>query len=437
MKLLWLDIEGEATGLNVAYRAKLAGHDVRFWQPLHIGTGKVLPYGEGLVTRLLEWEDSIEWADLVVVNGNSKYDAELAAYAGRGHPMLGFNPRGAELELDRQKGQEVLERYGIETIPYVVVDSVEEAVRHVAEEGRAVVAKPWGGATDKAMTFVADSAEDAIFVLQQWAKQGKFKGQLMLQEKVEGVEVGVSGMFGPGGWCAAIEESFEHKKLMPSNYGPNTGEMGTVIRHVTDSKLFDMLLEPLTPYLHEINYIGDCSVNCIVTPDGRPLPLEFTMRWGHPDLALRMEALRGDPVEWMAALVHGEDKFVVSPDVIVGVVMAHGDFPRGNDPLGTWADYPIRYPGDAADHLHWQMVKRGEHPKLDGGMKRGLVTAGNYVTVVTARGRTVASAAERAYSIVGDVSWPGNVIVRDDIGERLEDDLPALQEHGFAEGMRY
>jgi phosphoribosylamine---glycine ligase len=210
--------------------------------------------------------------------------------------------------------------------------------------------------------------------------------------------------------------------------------MGTVIRHVTSSKLFDKVLAPLTPYLHEINYVGDISVNCIVA-GGTPLPLEFTARWGWPDFALRLEALHGDPVEFMAALVHGEDKFIVTPDVVVGVVLAHGDFPRGGDPLGTWGGFPISFGDDA--HLYWEHVKRGEHPQLDGTSKRGLVTAGNYVAVATARGKTVSGASAAAYAVVESVSWPGDIIVRDDIGEHLERDLPKLQEHGYALGMEY
>jgi len=434
MKLLWLDIEGEGLGVGLCMRAKARGHDVRFWQPPHKGTGLALPYGEGLITRIAEWEESMDWAELIVINGNNRYTELFAPYFGKGYPILGANAKGAQLELDRAVGQQVFEDHGIETIPYVTVDSVAEAIAHVQKRKTGVVAKPWGGDSNSAMTFLAHTPEEAIFTLQRWEKQGLFKGQLMLQELVEGVEVGVGGMFGPHGWCEAIEENFEFKKLMPSNYGPNTGEMGTVARHTTSSKLFDMLLEPLTGYLHQINYVGDIDVNCIVV-DGTPLPLEFTMRWGWPDFALRLEALSVDPVVFMAALVAGEDRFVVSPDVVVGVVMAHGDFPRGGDPLGTHADFPITYESDA--HVYWEHVKRGEHPKLDGGMKRGLVTAGNYVCVCTAKGSSVSNAAQKAYAVVDSVSWPGDIIVRDDIGERLEKDLPVLQAAGFVEGMEY
>jgi len=95
------------------------------------------------------------------------------------------------------------------------------------------------------MTHVAKDANDALFTLKRWQREGLFKGQLMMQELVEGVEIGISGWFGPEGWLSAIEESFEHKKFLTGDLGENTGEMGTVIRHVQKSKLFDVVLKPL------------------------------------------------------------------------------------------------------------------------------------------------------------------------------------------------
>jgi phosphoribosylamine--glycine ligase len=441
VNVLWLDIEGEATGLDTVLRAQAAGHKVRFFQPTHL-SGDPLPYGIGLVDIIEDWESSMDWADLIVVNGNSKYESMLAPYFGRGYPIYGTHAKGAELELDRSKGQEILEACGVETAPYLVVDSVEEAISHIAKTGKAYALKPWGAA-DKALTYVGSSPDDAIYVLERWEHEGLFKGQLMLQEKVDGVEVGIAGYFGPGGWCEALEESFEHKKLMNDDLGVNTGEMGTVIRHVPKSKLFDRVLEPLTEYLQSINYVGDISVNCIVTDDGTPLPLEFTTRFGWPDQNIRLEVLRCDPVEWMLDLLQGKDTFRVSTQVSVGVVMAHGDFPRSRDAdrLGTWAGYPISgITSDNQDHIHWQMVMTGQAPRLSKGevkRTRRMLTAGNQVCVVTGSAKTVSAAAERAYETAWDIKWPSNRMFRTDIAKRLKDDLPKLQKHGFCEGMRY
>src|SRR5208282_5690980 len=286
MKFLVLDIEGEGTGIDIAWRAKRFGHDVRYWLP-PTRAGNLRPYGDGMFSKPKEWQGSMKWADLIFITGNNKYADELDDYFGQGFPIFGCNPKAAQLELNRGLGQEILKRYGIETVPYRVVDSVSDAIEYVAKTGKGYALKPWGGDANSSMTHVAKDANEAVFTLKRWNDLGLFKGHLMMQELIEGIEIGISGFFGPAGWSKPKEESFEHKKFLTGDLGENTGEMGTVIRHVGRSKLFDKILEPLTEYLHFVNYVGDCSVNCIIPEGGTPYPLEFTMRPGWPDFCIR------------------------------------------------------------------------------------------------------------------------------------------------------
>jgi phosphoribosylamine--glycine ligase len=435
MKLFVMDNDGDGVGIDLALRAKSADHSVRYWTPPKSG-----PYGEGLLVKVEEWEPLMDWADLIVLTGNAKYGGPLTKYFGEGYPIFGTNARAAELELDREVGQRTLDDCGVDTLAYHGVDDIDSAISLVTRTGEAYAIKPWGGEADKAMTCVARDADEAIFMLERWKSMG-LKGKLMLQEKVEGIEVGISGFFGPGGWSVALEESFEHKKFMNDELGCNTGEMGTVIRHVSKSKLFDEILEPLTEYLHEINYIGDCNVNCIVDAAGKPWPLEFTMRLGWPDFCIRQSLIDGDPVEWMADLVHGTDSLEVFPDVAVGVLIAHGDFPTGHDPEGTWAGFPIDgVTAETRPHLHFQQVMKGIVPVLTDGRVRQvsrLLTAGSYVMIVSGTGETISAARKAAYETAWEIKMPSNVMFRTDIGAWLEDELPQLQKHGYCKGLEY
>lgn len=434
-----MDADGDGMGLDLAMRALDFNHMVRYWLPPHVA-GE-LPYGEGLVQRPEEWEPSMDWAELIVIIGNSKYQARLAEYFGRGYPIFGTCVKAAELELDREKGQEVLDRYGVSTLPFTVVSNASEAIAHITRTGKPYAIKPWGGAADKSTTYVGSNPEDAIFTLDKWQSEGKVKGQLMLQEKADGIEMGVSAFFGPGGWSKWIEESWEHKKFLVGDLGCNTGEMGTVIRHVKKSRLFDLVLEPVTPYLQLCGFVGDCSVNCIVDESGQAWPLEFTVRLGWPDFCIRQELIEGDPVGWMLDLLEGVDSFDPGARVAAGLVMTHGDFPRDKDPLGTWQEYPIRGTTDGNwRHLHWQQVMEGDHVSLkDGTVRRraGIVTAGNYPLVVTGQGDSVSEAAGEARKVADKIRWPSNVMYRTDIGKRLKKELPVLQALGFAMGMTY
>jgi phosphoribosylamine--glycine ligase len=217
--------------------------------------------------------------------------------------------------------------------------------------------------------------------------------------------------------------------------------MGTVIRHVEESKLFDLLLAPLEDHLHLLRPVADVGINCIIDEEGTPWPLEWTIRLGWPDFTIRQAVLNVDPLVWMADLVYGKDSFSVTGDVAVGVVMSHGDFPREEDKPKKWSGFPIDFVNDLnPDSIHWQQVMMGEAPKASGGrirQKPQIVTAGQRPLVVTGTGRTVEDARRDAYRAANAVRWPSNVLYRTDIGKRLKQQLPLVQEHGFAEGMKY
>jgi phosphoribosylamine--glycine ligase len=434
MKLLMMDFE-ESCGMDLCMRAQAAGHDVRYWTP------GVCPAGTGLVEKTQDWERFMKWADLIVLTGNCNYPKGFEKYFAGGFPIFGAPPKAAELELDRGKGQEILKRHNIPTLPYKVVSSVEEAQALLIKENKPFVMKPWGGEADKAMTAVPRSVNEGLYILERWKQKGLFKGQLMMQEKVNGVEMGISAFFGPGGFVKAKEESFEHKKFLNDDLGENTGEMGTVIRHVEKSQLFELLLEPLEDALRLLRPVADIGLNCIIDEDGTPWPLEWTIRLGWPDFCIRQALLAVDPLVWMADLVYGKDSFQVTREIAVGVVMAHGDFPREDDKPEAWSGFPISFENDFnPDQLHWQQVMMGDAPRTSGGKikeKSVIVTAGQRPLVVTGTGGTVEDARQDVYRAAKAVRWPSNVMYRTDIGKKLEKELPLVQKHGFAKGMEY
>jgi phosphoribosylamine---glycine ligase len=435
MKVFCLDmIDDEGCAIDIVLRAKEAGHSVRYWQ------GSKHPAGDGLVEKVDEWKQSMDWAELVILTGNCDYPPGLEDYFTRGYPIFGTNPVAAELELDRGKGQEILERYGVETAPYEVVSSPEEAIEVILKAGRPYALKPWGGEADKSMTCVPKDVNEALFHLVKWKKEGTFSGQLMMQEMVKGIEIGIAGYFGPGGWSSVLEESFEHKKFMNDDLGENTGEQGTVIRHVKKSKLFDQVLEPITDYLHLIHFVGDCNVNCIIS-DGVPYPLEFTLRLGWPDARIRYEVFEGDPVEWMADLIYGRDSLRARSDIAIGVVMTHGDYPKDKDDPRKWSSYPIEGVTEKNwKHLHFQQVMDGKAPRASGGRIKEvkmMVTAGTYPLVVSGSGARVRLAQAKAYSVADEIRWPSNVMYRTDIGERLKSELEELKKHGYATDLEF
>lgn len=220
MNLLILD--PQELGLAFALKCQDAGHEVRLWIPRST-TGTESPVGQGLVERPPKWQPLMGWADLVVLTANDKYAAELEPFFKRGFPILGANQKGAELELDREKGQNAFEACGIETAPFEIFTDLSAAAAYVQKTDGSFVCKPWGGTQDKSLSYVPPKGyetEGMAFHLERCIRRG-LKGTFMLQEKIEGIEMGVSGWFGPGGWSEAIEEDFEEKKFMNEGWGCN------------------------------------------------------------------------------------------------------------------------------------------------------------------------------------------------------------------------
>src|SRR3989442_6350 len=109
MKILVID--QDLVGLPFSLACQAADHDVLLWQAPE--KGKPTLIGDGLVQKVKSWETHMKWADLVVMTDNSKYGAAIEPYFKRGFPIFGCNQKAAELELDREVGQRVLEESGI------------------------------------------------------------------------------------------------------------------------------------------------------------------------------------------------------------------------------------------------------------------------------------------------------------------------------------
>ena len=438
MRILVVDSYGESA-LAWCLRCKDAGHQVKwFFAP----TPRNEAIGKGLIERVTDWRDWMRWADLVFLPDNTKYLRELDAWRERGGTIVGPNVAGAAWELDRDEGMRVLKKAGIDTPPSHEFSDYDKAIAFVKREGRRFVSKPSGVEGDKSLSYCAKDAGDLVYMLERWKQLGKLKGKFILQEFIPGIEFAVGGWFGPGGFNEGWEENFEHKPLMNGDIGPNTGEQGTVMRLVRQSKLARQLLKPLEPQLAKIGYVGCVDVNCIIDDKGKPWPLEFTMRPGWPAFNIQQALLKGDPAEWLAGLAEGRDLRAFRLDEIaVGVVLSLPDYPYDRRPIAEVLGVPLYGMSEkTGEHVYPCMMQAGEAPaEVNGKVVTHplLVAAGTYVLVACGTAETVGKAARAAYGVVKKLKMPMGPMWRTDIGARLKKQLPALQAHGYAEGMTY
>jgi len=155
---------------------------------------------------------------------------------------------------------------------------------------------------------------------------------------------------------------------------------------------------------------------------------------------MMLAATEGDPVQWMKDAIDGKDTTSFKEDIGACLVMAHGDFPYGNKPREEVSDVPIYgVTKGNKKYLHPQGVKIDVMPDMDGDKitERPLWnTAGDYTMVVTGFGKDVKQAAARAYKTAKQLHV-SNQILRDDVGEGLEAQLPELHKLGYATHFEY
>ena len=425
MNLMVIDSDG--TGLDLCYRASEAGHKVKWWMKKE--KGKIPKDGDGFsgIEKVDNWRSHMQWAKQgLIVNLYNDKDIvpALDRYKDFGFPVFGPSAKSSELERNRGKGMKALEDKGIKVPPYKTFNTLEEAEKYALKEDRRLVFKCLGDEEDKSMSYCAHSPEDMGGRIRSWIETGyKLKGPCMLQDFIEGIEIGVSGWMGKEGFLPKKWNiNFEYKKMMSGGYGPSTGEMGTLCHYVEASKLADAVLAPMEGVLKGLGHLGDTDINCIVDKTGTPYPLEWTNRFGWPSTQILMEAHEGDPIQWMKDALTGKDSLKVSDDMSMGVLMAAPPFPWPDED-GIANGMTVTGVEDNWDFIApWQLELDGDEYK----------TTWTYVLLVRTLAHEPHDIIPKMYEIVDRIKFPDR-IVRDDIGRDLEEKLPILHSYGYDE----
>lgn len=439
MKVLILNLDAVGEGLPLAIRAAKAGHQVKIWMSPdnHKETG----LGFKGVERIDNWLSQAKWSDLIIPTGNHDFIPKLDMLRKSGCKVFGPSKKSANLEIERAHGMEFFTEYGIEVPEWEQFANLKAAEDYVRKNPERYVFKTLGSEDDKSLSYVGKTPADMIARLQRWQKLGMAsKGPVMLQEFIEGIELGVSRWMGTDGFVGTPNENWEFKKLLSGDCGPNCGEAGTVMKYVKASKLYDEVLAPLEDALVEMGHLGDIDVNCIIDEKGKAWPLEFTTRLGWPAANIMWASHKDDPVEWMLDACNGKDSLQESPQIACGVVISQPDYPNSKFTKAEVSDIPIYgITPENKKYIHPQAVKIDSMPDMFGGevVDRDIwVTTGDYIAVVTGMASTVTKACERAYETVKEVHIP-NMQYRSDIGKKLEKSIPEVQKHGYAVEFKY
>ena len=436
MRVLIIDPMG--AGLDIAVRAIKCGHDVRHFIRQ---TEKTKNIGRGMVKLVEDFRPFLIWADIIINTDNTRYLPALDAFKKENPKarVISASQATASWELERGVGQDIFRKNGIAVPGYKMFSDYDKAIAYVKKENRRFVSKPSGDA-DKALSYVAKTPADMVYMLERWKAASRHKAPFILQEFIGGIEMAAGGWFGPGGFNAGWCENWEFKKLMDGDMGVATGEQGTVVRYTRKSKLAAEVLAPLEAALAKENYVGYVDVNCIIDEEGNPWPLEFTMRPGWPTFNIQQALHEGDCIQWLADLADGKDaKIVKMEQVAVGVVLSIPDYPYSHITRKEVTGVPVYgITPSLWENLHPCEMMMGTAPMDVNGKIETVpvpVTAGDYVLVMSATDSDVYGAKQKVYRKLKRLSVPNSPMYRTDIGDRLAKQIPMLQSMGYAKGL--
>ena len=327
--------------------------------------------------------------------------------------IFGPTRAAARLEASKSFAKEIMIAKNVPTADFRVFTDVEEALGHLLSVEPPVVVKADGLAAGKGVTVAHDRKTAQKAVERAFGDAGD---KVMIEECLEGEEASILA-FTDGKNVVPMVSSQDHKPVYDDDEGPNTGGMGAyspapVVSNELLNEIFETIMMPIVEAMAEggIPYRGVLYAGLMITKDG-PMVLEFNARFGDPENQAIMPRLKSDIVPVMLActkeggLENCELEWL--SDACVTVVLTSGGYPEsyekgfpieGLDEAGASDGVIVFHAGTALKNSH-------------------IVTAGGRVLGVTALGRDIPAAIDRAYDAVEKVRFE-RMHYRKDIGAK-------------------
>ncbi|MEV8211912.1 phosphoribosylamine--glycine ligase [Streptomyces sp. NPDC079189] len=350
-------------------------------------------------------------AELVVVGPEAPLVAGVAdAVRAAGIPCFGPSGEAARLEGSKAFAKDVMAGAGVPTArSYVCTDpaGIDTALDAF---GAPYVVKDDGLAAGKGVV-VTDDIEAA-------RAHALACDRVVIEEFLDGPEVSLFAIT-DGTTVLPLEPAQDFKRALDNDEGPNTGGMGAYSPLPwADPKLVDEVMETvLQPTVDELRrrgtpFSGLLYAGLAITSRGVRV-IEFNARFGDPETQVVLARLKTP----LAGVLLGSADGTLDElpplkwrdDAAVTVVIAshnYPDTPRTGDPIHGLDEVA------AQDAPHAYVLHAGT--RRDGDE---IVSAGGRVLSVTATGKDLASARERAYTAAARIRLDGSQL-RTDIARK-------------------
>ncbi|MBR8642470.1 phosphoribosylamine--glycine ligase [Streptomyces tuirus] len=341
-------------------------------------------------------------ADLVVVGPEAPLVAGVAdAVREAGIPVFGPSGRAAQLEGSKAFAKDVMAAAEVPTARSYVCTTPEEVDAALDAFGAPYVVKDDGLAAGKGVV-VTDDLEAA-------KAHAAACERVVIEEYLDGPEVSLFAVT-DGETVVPLQPAQDFKRAQDGDAGPNTGGMGAYSPLPwADPKLVDEVVQTvLQPTVDEMNrrgtpFSGLLYAGLAITSRGVRV-IEFNARFGDPETQVVLARLQTPLAGVLMAAATGNlahlEPLRWSDDAAVTVVVASHNYPgtpRTGDPI-TGLDEVA-----ALDAPHAYVLHAGT--KRDGD---AIVSAGGRVLSVTATGKDLTEARDRAYTAVARIRLDGS-----------------------------
>ncbi len=355
--------------------------------------------------------------DFVIVGPEAPLAAGVADdLRNAGFLVFGPSAAAAQLEASKSFTKEICDASGAPTAGYARFTEAAPARGYVRVQGAPIVIKADGLAAGKGV-IVAMTEDEAVAAIDDMF-DGAFGGagaEVVIEEFLEGEEASFFVLC-DGTTALPIGTAQDHKRVGEGDTGPNTGGMGAYSPApvMSDAVSAKALSEIIQPSLDEMVRRGTPFQGVLfaglMIKDGQPKLIEYNVRFGDPECQVLMMRLGAQVLDLLHAAAEArlhETQVNWADDHALTVVLAAKGYP------GSYEKGSVIKGLDAITEDSFDMVFHAGTSRRDGQ----IVAAGGRVLNVTARGTTLAEAAERAYAMVDGIDWSEG-FCRRDIGWR-------------------
>ncbi len=360
-----------------------------------------------------------ESIDLTVIGPEDPLSLGIVdAFEEAGLKAFGPSGKAAELEASKAFCKGIMEKYNIPTAAYGEFTEVTPALDYIREKGAPIVVKADGLAAGKGV-FLCFTEEEACSAVKSIMEDKIFGGagaRIVIEELLYGEEASFLAIT-DGNAVVPLAPAQDHKAVFDGDKGPNTGGMGAyspapLVTKELEAEIMDTVMIPAIRGMAAEGrpYKGVLYAGLMISPDGRPVVLEFNCRFGDPETQPILMRLKSDLLNLLMASVEGRLASIELQwyeKAAVCVVMSSRGYP------GAY-DKGIEIKGiDDAESDSVTVFHAGTATAGDGT----LVTSGGRVLGVTALGSDIREAIGTAYEAVAKIHFDG-AYHRTDIGKK-------------------